>query len=452
MDGNPVSTIMRVSTIMSMSEIARYQAFSPGEISGRKIPLIITQHAEEAAFLWLLRDAAVRAPHYSLNDLVKLDERVEAHLDGLRVAGDTGWAICQKALEGGDAGEVFAAAVLAFESGNAERIQGVVKAGTAEIDVSRGLISALGWLPYEAAEKHIQALLAAESPIARRAGIAAMAIHRQSPRRALTDALADSDPAIKARALRAVGELGLIDLHPAVHKGLKDPDEACRFWAAWSAALLFPDKDALAILQTTTETAGPFRERAVQLAMRRMELPAARRWLGQLTKKPEQARVAAIGAGVLGDPEWVPWLMEQMKVPPLARVAGEAFSMITGVDIAYQDLEGEKPEGFEAGPTEDPKDENVAMDEDENLPWPEPALIQKWWDSHRGEFTNGNRYLLGKPVSSEWLHEVLRTGRQRQRSAAALELAVRQRGHRLFEVRAPGFRQQQTLGKTTSVV
>jgi len=39
---------------------------------------IVSQHAEEAAFLWLLRDNAVRAPHYNLKDLADLEERVEA--------------------------------------------------------------------------------------------------------------------------------------------------------------------------------------------------------------------------------------------------------------------------------------------------------------------------------------------------------------------------------------
>lgn len=46
------------------------------------IPHIISQHAEEAAFLWLLRDNACCAPHYSLKDLAKLDDRVEAQLTG----------------------------------------------------------------------------------------------------------------------------------------------------------------------------------------------------------------------------------------------------------------------------------------------------------------------------------------------------------------------------------
>lgn len=46
--------------------------------------------------------------------------------------------------------------------------------------------------------------------------------------------------------------------------------------------------------------------------------------------------------------------------------------VITIVDIAYDDLEGEWPEGFEAGPTENSEDEDVAMDPDEDLPCAEP--------------------------------------------------------------------------------
>jgi len=49
---------------------------------------IIEKHAEDTAYLWLQRDAAVREPHYSLADLARLDNRVEANIDGLRIAGD----------------------------------------------------------------------------------------------------------------------------------------------------------------------------------------------------------------------------------------------------------------------------------------------------------------------------------------------------------------------------
>ena len=73
-------------------------------------------------------------------------------------------------------------------------------------------------------------------------------------------------------------------------------------------------------------------------------------------------RYALIGCGVTGDTVYIPTLISQMAIPEYARVAGEAFSMITGVDLAYEDLDTDQPEGFEAGPTEDPADENVDLE------------------------------------------------------------------------------------------
>jgi uncharacterized protein (TIGR02270 family) len=238
-----------------------------------------------------------------------------------------------------------------------------------------------------------------------------------------------------------VGELGLESLLPAVYRCLADQDDLCRFSAAWSATLLSDDSKALAILGSIAESNLPYRESALQLAIRRMDTPAATAWRDKLAPRP-----AIVAAGASGDPASIPWLMEQMKAPELARVAGEAFTMITGVDIAFDDLDADQPKDFEAGPTENPEDEDVAMDPDEHLPWPEPALIAKCWSRRQSEFQSGVRYLLGKPISVDWCQQVLRTGRQRQRAAAALELAIRGPGQPLFNVAAPGFRQQQILG------
>ena len=85
------------------------------------IPVIVEQHAEDASFLWLLRDSAVLEPHYDLSDLTHLDDRTEAQIDGLRIADDEGWEICREAMEIGETGEIFTAGVLAFESKVPER-------------------------------------------------------------------------------------------------------------------------------------------------------------------------------------------------------------------------------------------------------------------------------------------------------------------------------------------
>src|SRR5215472_17060767 len=114
---------------MALAMRERPMGFRPWEISTMVSSEVVGQHAEDAAFLWFSRDRAVRAPHYRLKDLARLDERVEANIDGLRVAGATGWELAAKALQQEGPGEVFAAAVLAFESNNAERIKAVLEVG-----------------------------------------------------------------------------------------------------------------------------------------------------------------------------------------------------------------------------------------------------------------------------------------------------------------------------------
>src|SRR5271157_2707566 len=307
------------------------------------------------------------------------------------------------------------------------------------------MISALGWLKYDQASKHISALLAADGPALRRVGIAASAIHRRSPGPALQDAFAADDPGLKARAFRAAGELGLVDTHIILRANLKAKHPTVRFWAAWSNALLNGHKDAMSHLQNVAAAGGPCAERAAQMAIRRLVPNDARIWLKRLVKELGLKRLALIAAGAFADPEAIPFLIEQMKVPKLARVAGESFSMITGVRLDYDKLEAQKPEGFEAGPTDNPEDEKVEIDPDENLPWPDPALVQKWWNVRKGNFAKGTRYLLGQPITPESLRLALKNGYQRQRAAAALELAILKPGRPVFEVRAPGFRQQQLL-------
>jgi uncharacterized protein (TIGR02270 family) len=194
--------------------------------------------------------------------------------------------------------------------------------------------------------------------------------------------------------------------------------------------------------------ASPYRQRALDLALRVLDLESAQNWLKGLWQDPSNQRCILRGTGIIGDPYYIPALIKRMPEPEVARACGEAFSMITGVDLAYQDLEGEWPEDFEAGPSENPEDEDVALDPDEDLPWPEPALVQQWWGANKGRFKNGSRYLLGQPVTTENCAKILHTGFQRQRAVAALELALRQPDRPLFPTSAPGFRQQRLLSQT----
>jgi uncharacterized protein (TIGR02270 family) len=399
---------------------------------------ICEEHARQAAFLWLLRDHAVRDTAYDLDELCALDDRLDAHLDGLRLAGDGGWAACRDLLAEAEGGEVFGAAVLAIDRWDLRGLAAVLDVGGGAPDLARGLASAFGFTPFERVQRLLPGLLAPRNPPALKwLGILASAVHRRDPGPALGYALLDGEPRLRQRALRAAGELGRTDLLPEIVNALGDEDEPCRFWASWSTALLGSAAAALP-LWDFARGAGPFAERAASMALRRMDPESGYRWLYTLASAAERPRVPFVAAAALGDPTIVPWLIEQMADPALARLAGGALTMITGVDLAAEKLSAKAPAGFEAGPSDDPADENVAMDPDESLPWPDAARVATWWKQRAGALSPGKRYLLGQELSPGWLEEVLRAGNQQARAAAALELCVLQPGKALFEVRAPG--------------
>lgn len=406
---------------------------------------IVEQHAEEAAFLWLLRSQAAHEPHYDLNDLAELEARIDAHIDGLRNAGEAGWEVARDALELEGAGEVFAASVLAIDGGGRERMRRVLEAVEAAPEAARGLISALGWCPFVTAKRVADQLLAAEPAVQRMMGLAAYAVHRQPPGPKLDEALTNDDPLLRARALKAVGELGITAKLRAVNEHLPDEDPNCAFWAAWSATLLGSDA-GLKVLRQLAGSDAPFAERALELAARRLGASAALGLVPELARDEATLRGAIITAGAAGNPAKIPWLLEQMQEEKHARVAGETFSMITGLDIAAENMDGDEPEGFESGPTDEPEDEDVSMDADEDLPWPKIEELSRWWDAKKGGFSEGQRYLAGSMIDETKLRELLGTGYQRQRAAAALELAMLRPGQALFETRARADVQRRALG------
>jgi uncharacterized protein (TIGR02270 family) len=384
---------------------------------------VIEQHAEEAAFLWHRRDVATDHPRYTLGDLGDLEERLEAHLDGLRVAGERGLEIAWAQLEQfGGAGELFTVMALTLES----RADPCLERGLAFAEAAPrawpGLFGAVGWVPAEMLRGRVVGWLDVSDPFRRLLGVAACSLHRADPRSRL-ERLLEDDPLVRRRAIRLAGELGRVDLRDRLRPSLAAEDEECRFWAAWSAALLGDRAAAIPILQELATGDGPFKWRAVDLVPRLMDREATMSWLRELGQDVAQSRLLVVAAGVFGDPVTVPWLIERMSEPVLARVAGDSFSTLTGVDLSAERLDRPAPVDLASGPTDDAADEDVAMDPDEGLPWPDPAKVQGWWQTH-DTLGRGVRHLAGRPLAGESCLAILRAGNQSQRRAAAYELAL----------------------------
>lgn len=422
------------------------------------VAVIETQHAEDASHLRHVRSVLVRAPHVQLHRLQRLDDRIAAHLDGLAVAGDAGLKLCTEALASPSAGAVFALAVRSLESRDPALLQRLFAIAAAEPPAERGLLSAFGWVPAQALQGTIRALLTSANAAHQAVGLAACAMHRVDPREALVSALAATDERLRTRALRVAGEVGRVDLLPQVLTACGAEDEPPRFWAACSA-LLLGDRSAtaLAALNTLAEEAGVWSDAAAELLLKAMDLDAARQHLRGWSERAKAAGPVGAAArrrlirrcGVLGDAFFIPWLIGQMEDFTVSRLAGEAFTRITGADLAALDLERKPPDGATdglfGGPTERPDDDNVALDEDESLSWPDPERVQGWWQANQAHFPAGQRFFIGAPPSPAQSLKVLRDGTQRQRIAAAQWASLLEPGTKLFPTAAPAWRQQRWL-------
>ena len=127
--------------------------------------------------------------------------------------------------------------------------------------------------------------------------------------------------------------------------------------------------------------------------------------------------------GFAGDVESAEVLVQAMSDEKTAKVAGEAFSAITGLAIAG---ELAKP-----GETKGPKAEEVESDDappvvrsEDFLPEPQVEAAKKRWDKERCRFRPGLRYIDGQPRSAETLRAALKTAATWRREVLAIELGA----------------------------
>jgi uncharacterized protein (TIGR02270 family) len=426
--------------------------------AGLPVHVVVSQHAEDVVHLCHVREGLTSAPHVSLRQLGMLDDRMAANLDGLALAGQAGLDVCIGSLQHLGVGSTFNVAVRALELKHMDLLRRLFALAEADQDAMRGLLHAFGWVSSQALKSVIRTLLMSGEPAPQVAGLFACVMHRVDPGSALAAALSAPDARLRTWALRVAGEAGRLDLRLPVQGACAAEDAPHRFWAARSA-LLLGDRSvvALGVLNAFAEGDDPWTDAAAELLLKAIDGDAARqhlRFWSERAKAPgpegAMARRRLIRrCGVAGDPFFIPWLIGQMHDLAVSRLAGEAFSCITGADLAGLDLERKPPEdagdGLHGGPSEDPDDPRVALDEDESLPWPDPERVQGWWQAHQARFPAGRRVFMGEVPGPAHAIKVLREAGQRQRIAAAQWLCLLVPGTKLFQTAAPAWRQTRWL-------
>jgi len=392
---------------------------------------IYEQYVVDASFLWVLRSVNVKQPHYYLSDLAELELRISDNLDGLMSSFELAWKICLEELVYEQAGETFTAAVIAFRSHDINKIKFIVAHGFTNEETFKGLVSALGWLPKTIVNDWIKKFLYSKDLNHKYLAIAVSSLRRKNPGNILNDILSREDclenEALLARSLRLVGELKLYSLSNVVAKIVLTKNQTIKFWANWALVLLGEYKRILNLFEFIEEDS-ELQLLATEIIFKVLPIDQARIKISALSKHPDRMRTIIHASGYLGDPYAIPWLIDKMHHIDTAKIAGEAFTLITGIDLERYNLAIDTTEEIAAVPNDD--DENVDMDEDENLPFPDVNKINHIWLRYRDRYHVGGRYMMGIEVSQntpqtiDKLSALLKQVSMRQRKSVALTLAL----------------------------
>lgn len=371
-------------------------------VRARHIADLLQVHAEDLAFLWGQRREAIGSRKHTLREYGELNERIEAHLQGLLVAGPaalTAWL--QPQLIGIERDEVFAAAYALLRLAEAASTHGVV------IEFSRAAGPALAGLR-DALSLAPPALFAAE----------------------MQSALDQAKPSTAVAAAVVLANHRLLDgASPRLARLLEDPDAGvCEL--AWRAATV---ADAVAPLTAPKRAFNHALGHAAPTV--RNAGWAAAAWAAQARAMPLLRQFAASGElpalhwlAVLGGPEDVPLLQNaaiEMRDgaarcallarfghpsalnalliwmggsdPALAVAAGEAFTRITGAEVR-----GER----KALPVADDADE-FTREMAPEVWFPDVQKARALMERRGAEWAAGTRWCNGLRLDGEVSRELL---------------------------------------------
>ncbi len=410
----------------------------------------------EAAFLWVSRSYLARSSAVTFAALAHRDERLSSLVYKLSERQVLAERLLQDEHPAFKSGRAFVTAVVALRSGAVRIFDELVMRLQSDTELLSPLASALAWLDHDEVHAHVERLLASPDSRVVRLGLVAAVTRRVDPGARLDRALDSEDPLLRGSALEAAGRLGAGDRRPKLRAALEDEDAICRFWGAWGAVRL-GDGAGISVLGRFAVGSGPLARPACDMALRALEPDRAVHAHARLLSITSNDRLGVLAAGIIGDPALASWLLNQMEFPSLARRAGAAFCLMTGLDLRRDDLDSEgqpsaaPPEVALASTSEsagggatDVSGDPLAAELDDDLAWPDTARLRQWWDRHRHAFIPDHRYLAGVPIRPAGLATVLRTGNQQQRAAAALELALLNPDAPLLDTTAPAHRQGET--------
>jgi uncharacterized protein (TIGR02270 family) len=381
---------------------------------------VVEEHLDEAGFLWGQWERALVSPSLRVDEVTAgVEERLVANLDALVIAAPHAAArALEPALEEGEPGVVASAAMVLLET---PRGSAVVRRALAGEDEPRraALVRALGLSHRQELEREVQPLLSEDVPALAVAALEVFAARGLDAGSRLAAMFGARDPELAASALRAA-RFSASPVRSRVERAYGSSDPKVRD-AALETGLFLGFRSSLEACRRVVSARAPSGFALSALAM--SGVVSDEELIEQALEEPALRSGALRALGVAGRAGSVETILRWMDDEASARIAGEAFSAITGIPIADDLVASEQnDEG-----REDDDETLSAPEQDRDLPLPDASAVAARWGVETERFDPEVRYLSGRPLTPAVLVDSLYTAPMRHRPALALELAVRSR-------------------------
>lgn len=394
---------------------------------------VVEEHLADAAFLWERWERALVSPALGVGEVAEgVEERLAANLEGLAVAGAAALPrILEPALDEGEPGEAFAAASTTLELPGGP---GRVWAALARAEGERGaaLIRAVA-LSRAIGPGDLGPMLEDPSATVVAAGLEAFALRGEDAGAPLLRHLGSVDAAVAVPALRAACFTGQA-VRGHVERAWSSRDADIRD-GALEAGLRLGLRPAFLACRHIVEERDPRAQRALALLALGGD-PADLPRIEKASAEPSLRAAALLALGRLGAPAGLETIVAAMKdPPPVARIAGEAFTAITGIAVQGE-LQAAEPQEAPLPPLEeDDLDAQLVEGPEAELPLPNGDAVAALLRTLGPGPDRLARQEGGQPATPRNLLRRFSTASMRRRGLIAIELAVRSSGSLRLETR-----------------
>jgi len=383
------------------------------------VPAIVRQHIDDASYLWSHRSSNLWSPLFSRQHMVRLDHKLDANLEGLRIAGANGVEQSCKNLERWQTPEdAFVVLYILAHIDNAEAMAKLEAQLVEKPVLSNGAAAALLWAAPSIAQPVIDRWWFSEHDVLRLAAIPAAIVHPDIDMEAfIRQSAEDASPGVRLKAYRGIGEWRLHKFKDILALGVEESNIFCRAEAAASLALL-GDSSKLHILPGVFHYFQHNRLRRYLLVWSALSSPEQfESWFIRYRGKKEQYRDALWALAFHGRGASLARLRSFIQHGYEVTLAAYVVSHITGVDLESEGLL------LTPGNSDDDDRQDAKKPYDVGLLTPDSDGVIDWIDKHMSDYPADRCNIAGGEVST-LADQIFHAGTQPQRWQAALYLTL----------------------------